>query len=558
MEKEFGHENESHLLENLMEMDIQSQRFHRQICTRFPPEPNGYLHVGSAYAIHLNASLAQKFGGKFHLRFDDTNPLKEDAKFVEAILEDIKWLGYDPGHHVYFGSDYAEMIYEAAVKLIRKGVAYVCELRNEEMTLYRGTLTEAGKDSPYRNRSVEENLERFDAMREGRISAGACVLRAKINMASPNMNLRDPVLYRIIHAHHYRTGNDWCIYPMYDFAHPIQDFIEGITHSLCSIEFKDHRPLYEWVLEQLECDEPPYQREFGRLNISGTVTSKRYLRQLVEEGFVDGWDDPRLPTLRGMRRRGYSSESIKCWLDAIGLIRHQSTVDPQLLDHFARMELKKKAKGCMIVIDPIKVVITNLKEEEVEWLTIPCHTEDEQLGSREVAFTRELYIEREDFMENPIKGFHRLTQDGEVRLKGAYFIQCQQVIKDERTGLISELHCTYDPLTKSGTGFQGRKVKGTIHWVSAKDAIPLEVRFYRSLLKPDIHIAEEHPDWASCIQQDSLVTYANAVAEPMLQEHAGDAVQFVRHGYFIEDAKDSSKDRLVFNRIVPLKDTWKK
>ncbi|WP_088548368.1 glutamine--tRNA ligase/YqeY domain fusion protein [Paenibacillus aquistagni] len=548
-----------HAFYTMIKEDCEHQVFHRPICTRFPPEPNGYLHIGSAYAIHMNASLAKAFDGEFHLRFDDTNPLKEDEAFVQAILQDIRWLGYDPGPHIYYGSDYAETIYEAALKLIERGAAYVCDLSAEDTAIYRGTLTESGKESPYRNRSVEENRQRFEAMRAGQYASGACVLRAKIDMASANMNMRDPILFRIIHASHYRTGDSWCIYPMYDFAHPIQDWIEGVTHSLCSIEFKDHRPLYEWVQEQLELAEPSRQREFGRLYLQDSVTSKRYLRQLVERGDVDGWDDPRLATVMGMRRRGYQASHIRQWMAEIGLIRHEAVVDLHTLDHITRADLQGSTKGYMTILDPIKLIITNRDQHETEWLDIPFHTEHDVFGSRAMPFTRELFIEREDFMEVPEQGYRRLTLGGEVRLKGAYYVHCHHVVKDELTGNILELHCTYDPKTKSGSGFEGRKVKGTIHWVAASDAVPLEVRLYHSLLRSDAKFNEKEPDWSMLLNPHSLVTYKNAIAEGSLSRvESGERVQFVRHGYFIEDMKDSSSERKVYNRIVALKDSWKK
>lgn len=454
-----------------MEEDVKNQAFSRPICTRFPPEPNGYLHIGNAYAIHTSYMIAKHFNGNFNLRFDDTNPLKEDMEYVDAIIEDMNWLGYSPGERIFYGSDYSHEIFDGAVSLIKKGKAYVCELSPEEMTEYRGTLTEPGKNSPYRDRTVKENLTLFFQMKEGKFPTASKVLRAKIDMTSPNMNLRDPVLYRIIHADHYRTGKDWCIYPMYDFAHPIQDALEGVTHSLCSIEFKDHRPLYEWVLTELNWEEAPKQREFGRVNITGVVTSKRYLRELVEGDFVDGWDDPRLPTIRGLRRRGITPASIRSFINEIGFVRHRSTVDFALLESIVRKELKENVPCLMAVLNPMKVTITNYEEGKTEWLSVENNVENDALGRREVPFSRVIYIEKDDFMEVPIKGFKRLSLGTEVRLKGAYFIKCHEVIKDEVTGEIVELRCTYDEKTKSGTGFTGRKVKGTIHWVSALHAL---------------------------------------------------------------------------------------
>ncbi|OPA78741.1 glutamine--tRNA ligase [Paenibacillus selenitireducens] len=551
------HHNENFLFKLISE-ELEQRAFGRDMCTRFPPEPNGYLHIGSAYAIHTNFTIAQRFNGTFHLRFDDTNPLKEDLEYVTTIIEDIKWLGYDPGKHIYYGSDYSDEIYNAAATLIKHGKAYVCDLTPEEVTEYRGTLTEPGRDSPYRNRSVEENLELFAKMKNGDYPASSKVVRAKIDMGSPNLTLRDPVIYRIIHAEHYRTGNDWCIYPMYDFAHPIQDAIEGITYSLCSIEFKDHRPLYEWVLKELDIPEPPRQKEFGRLNLTGVVTSKRFLRQLIEGGHVDGWDDPRLPTLRGFRRRGFTPESIRSFIEEIGSIRTQSTVDISLLEHCLRQDLKAKTVSVMAVLQPLKVVITNYPEGNVELLIIENNSENEALGKREVPFSKTIYIERGDFMEQPSKGFHRLSLNGEVRLKGAYFIRCEEVIKDRETGEITELRCTYDPLTKSGTGFTGRKVKGTIHWVSEDHAVKADIHLYEKLLI-DQEIPKESVDWKTMINPESLVTIRDVLMEPFVEDARPEQkFQFLRHGYFCLDKKYRTGDRLVFNRVVPLKDTWSK
>ncbi len=558
MVNEREHQTENFLI-RLISEELELGSFGRDMCTRFPPEPNGYLHIGSAYAIHTNYTIARRFNGAFHLRFDDTNPLKEDIEYVNSIIEDIKWLGYDPGHHIYYGSDYSDEIYDAAITLIKNGKAYVCDLTPEEVTEYRGTLTEPGRNSPYRNRSVEENLELFAKMKNGDYPASSKVVRAKIDMGSPNINLRDPIIYRIIHAKHYRTGNDWCIYPMYDFAHPIQDAIEGITYSLCSIEFKDHRPLYEWVLNELDTPEPPRQREFGRLNLTGVVTSKRFLRPLVEGGFVDGWDDPRLPTLRGLRRRGFTPNSIRSFIEEIGSIRTQSTVDISLLDHCLRQDLKENTNSVMTVLQPLKVVITNYPEDEVELLMIENNSENEALGKREVPFSNTIYIERDDFMEQPPKGFHRLSLNAEVRLKGAYFIRCEEVIKDRDTGEITELRCTYDPLTKSGTGFTGRKVKGTIHWVSSEHAVKADVHLYEKLLL-DLNIPnEDSKDWTDTINPDSHIIVKDAMIEPSVQHARKEQkFQFFRHGYFCVDNKLTTGDKLVFNRIVPLKDTWNK
>jgi glutaminyl-tRNA synthetase len=548
-----------HFMFRLIKEELEQKPLGRNMCTRFPPEPNGYLHIGSAYAIHMNYSVAQTFNGTFHLRFDDTNPLKEDIEYVNAIVEDIKWLGYDPDTHIYYGSDYSHEIYKAAVKLIKKGKAYVCDLTPNQVTEYRGTLTEPGKDSPYRNRSVEENLELFEKMKNGYFPVASKVVRAKIDMASPNINMRDPVIYRIIFAEHYRTGSEWCIYPMYDFAHPIQDAIEGITYSLCSIEFKDHRPLYEWVLKELGIPEPPRQREFGRLNLTGVVTSKRFLRQMVEGGYVDGWDDPRLPTIQGLRRRGFTPESIRNFIETIGSIRTESMVDISLLDHCLRQDLKEKSVSVMAVLHPLKVVITNYPEDNVEMLTIENNSENEALGKREVPFTRTIYIERDDFMEQPPKGFHRLSPNAEVRLKGAYFVRCEEVIKDGETGEITELHCTYDPLTKSGTGFTGRKVKGTIHWVSADHAVKSDVHLYEKMLFDQEISMEDGGEWAEKINPNSLVTIQDVLIEPSVKDILPEQkLQFIRHGYFCVDNKYRTNGRLAFNRIVPLKDSWNK
>ncbi|NHN34450.1 glutamine--tRNA ligase/YqeY domain fusion protein [Paenibacillus agricola] len=564
MDHKTEHQNENFLIK-LISDELEIGAFARDMCTRFPPEPNGYLHIGSAYAIHTNYEITQRFNGTFHLRFDDTNPLKEDIEYVHAIIEDIKWLGYDPGNHIYYGSDYSADIYNAAVTLIKQGKAYVCDLAPEQITEYRGTLTEPGRNSPFRNRSVEENLELFATMKNGGFPAFSKVVRAKIDMGSPNINLRDPVIYRIIHAEHYRTGTDWCIYPLYDFAHPIQDAIEGVTYSLCSIEFKDHRPLYDWVLKELGIPEPPRQREFGRLSLTGVVTSKRFLRQLVEGGYVDGWDDPRLPTIRGLRRRGFTPASIRRFTQEIGSIRTQSTVDISLLEHGLRQDLKEKTISLMAVLQPLKIVITNYPEDEVELLMIENNSDNEALGKREVPFSKTIYIERDDFLELPTKGFHRLSLNAEVRLKGAYFIKCEQVLKDPATGEITELHCTYDKLTKSGTGFTGRKVKGTIHWVSAKHAVTADVHLYEKLLLEEGLSKDESTNWADRVNPHSLVTLKDVMLEPFVEQACSDLdkakneakqFQFFRHGYFCVDSKLATVDRLVFNRIVPLKDTW--
>jgi len=558
-----ANKNENIIVQNfidkVVEEDIKNKSFSRDICTRFPPEPNGYLHIGSAYAISVSYDIATKYGGKFNLRFDDTNPVKENIEYVDSIIEDMKWIGFDPEDRIYYGSDYSDMIYEFALKLIKCGKAYVCDLTPEEIREYRGTLTTAGKNSPYRNRTIEENLDLFERMKNGEFPTASKVLRAKIDMSSPNINLRDPIIYRINFAHHYRTGDEWCIYPMYDFAHPLQDAIEGITHSLCSIEFKDHRPLYEWFLKELDIKEPPKQREFGRLNLTGVLTSKRYLRELVFGGYVDGWDDPRLPTLKGLRRRGITPESIKDFLSQIGVFRNESTIDISLLEHTLRQALKSKVNCVMGVLNPLKIAITNYDENKVEYLEIENNSENPSLGTRLLPFSKTLYIEREDFMENPIKGFHRLSPGKEVRLKGAYFIKCEDIVKDPSTGEITELLCSYDPETKSGSGFTGRKVKGTIHWVSANHGIKAEVHLYDKLISNEELLKDNSKSWEERINPTSLIKLKNCILEPSLKDAPIESkYQFIRHGYFCVDKKYTSDKNLVFNRIVSLKDSWNK
>ncbi len=547
-------ENDSlNFVDRLVKEDINEGKCD-EIHTRFPPEPNGYLHIGSAYAINISYGIAKKYNGKFNLRFDDTNPGKEDHEYVDAIMEDMKWMGFDYEDRLFYGSDYSEKIYNYALYLIRKGKAYVCNLTPDEVREYRGTLTTPGKNSPYRERTVEENLELFDKMKAGKYKEGEAVLRAKIDMASPNMNMRDPVIYRISYTQHYKTGTQWCIYPMYDYAHPIQDYIEGVSHSLCSNEFKDHRPLYEWVLNELDLYNPkPRQIEFGRMNLSGVVTSKRYLKMLVASGEVDGWDDPRLSTLKGMRRRGYTREAILNFLREIGVAKADTLVDVAMLENSLRQDLKLKVPSVMAVLDPIKVVITNLPEEHLEYLTIENNGENEELGKREMPFTKELYIEREDFSENPPKKYNRLVLDGEVRLKGAYFIKCNEVIKNE-SGEIVELRCSYDPETKSGSGFTGRKVKGTIHWISAKYGVPCEVRLFENLFND----APSGENLFEFINKNSLEVKKNAIIEPAaLRLNEEGRFQFIRHGYFIRDTR-LSKEKLVFNRTVSLRSSYKK
>lgn len=546
-------------LQKIVEEDLENNNYSRPVCTRFPPEPNGYLHIGSAYAISISHTIAKKYNGKFNLRFDDTNPLKEDIEFVNAIVEDMQWAGFDPGDRIFYGSDYSEEIYNYAVQLIKEGKAYVDDLSADEIREYRGTLTETGRNSPYRDRTVEENISLFESMKNGNFPNGSKVLRAKIDMSSPNMNMRDPVIYRIIHAEHYRTGSKWCIYPMYDFAHPLQDYIEGVTHSLCSIEFRDHRPLYEWVLNELGIKEPPKQREFGRLNLTGVLTSKRYLRELVFGKHVDGWDDPRMVTLKGLRRRGFTPESIAHFVEAIGIAKVETTIDISMLEHSLREDLKLKAPCVMAVLNPLKLVITNYPENESEFLQIENNPQNPEMGTREVEFSRTLYIEKDDFMEAPVKGFHRLSPGKEVRLKGGYFVKCEEVVKDPSTGEILELHCTYDAETKSGSGFEGRKVKGTIHWVNASTAINAEVHLYDRLLSDENLLKDDTKTWEEKLNPNSKIVLKNCYLEPSLKAAPIESkYQFIRTGYFCVDSKYSTADKLVFNRIVSLKDSWKK
>ena len=566
----------SNFIKNIITEDLKSGKV-KEIVTRFPPEPNGYLHIGHAKAIWINFTLADEFGGKTHLRFDDTNPVKEDTEYVNSIKEDVKWLGYD-WEELRFASDYFEEMYNRAVLLIKKGKAYVDDQSAEEIRATRGTLTSPGQNSPYRGRSVEENLDLFERMRAGEFKNGEKVLRAKIDMASPNINLRDPIIYRIAHAHHHNTGDKWCIYPMYAFAHPIEDAIEGITHSLCSLEFEDQRPFYDWVIAECEMPATPHQYEFGRLNVSHTVTSKRKLKQLVDEKFVDGWDDPRMPTISGLRRLGYTPEAIRNFVYEAGISKSYGQVDRQVMEHFIREDLKLKAPRTMAVLDPLKVVITNYPEGQVEWLEAENNSENPEMGSRQIPFSREIYIEQEDFMENPPSKYFRLFPGNEVRLKHAYFIKCNEVIKDEN-GKVIELHCTYDPETKSGTGFTGRKVKGTIHWVEATQAVPAEFRLYEPL------IADEEPEEETEVQQEiagdigadneageteaaagkSFLDFVNpnslqivhGFVEPNMKEaKPQDKFQFFRHGYFNVDSKYSKPGEPVFNRVVSLKSSF--
>ena len=525
-----------------------------KIHTRFPPEPNGYLHIGHAKSICLNFGMAEIYGGKCNRRFDDTNPSKEDVEYVESIEQDVKWLGFDWDDRLYFASSYFDKFYEIAVKLIKEGKAYVCDLSADEMREYRGTLSQPGKDSPYRNRSVEENLDLFERMKNGEFPDGSRTLRAKIDMASPNINMRDPVLYRIAHASHHRTGDKWCIYPMYDFAHPLEDAIEGITHSICTMEFEDHRPLYDWVVREAGYTvNPPRQIEFARLNLTNTVMSKRKLRALVENGLVDGWDDPRMPTISGLRRRGYTPESIRDFCERIGVSKANSCVDSALLDYCLRDDLKTKAKVVMAVLDPVKVVITNYPEGQIEFIEVENNPENPEMGKRTVPFGRYLYIEREDFMEEPVKKFFRLAPGKEVRLKGAYFVTCTDFVKDDN-GNITEIHCTYDPESKGGNSPDGRKVKGTLHWVCADDCVTAEARLYDYMMLDN----PDDPSGEMIMNPESIIIRDNCKAEPSLKEaKKGDRFQFMRNGYFCVDTKDTTDEKLVFNRIVPLKSSFK-
>lgn len=542
----------SNFIKNIIIDDLKTEK-HKEIITRFPPEPNGYLHIGHAKSICLNFGLADEFGGKTNLRFDDTNPVKEDIEYVESIKEDVKWLGFE-WDNLYFASDYFEEMYKRAVLLIKKGKAFVCDLSAEEMREYRGTLTEPGKESPYRNRSVEENFDLFERMRKGEFKDGEKVLRAKIDMGSPNLNMRDPIIYRIAHATHHNTGDAWCIYPMYDFAHSLEDAIEGVTHSICTLEFEDHRPMYDWVVRECEMEHVPRQIEFARLDMTNTVMSKRKLKQLVDENYVDGWDDPRMPTVSGLRRRGFTPEAIRDFAREIGVAKNNSTVDSQMLDHFIREDLKLKTRRTMGVLNPLKVVITNYPEDQVEMLDAENNSENSEMGSRQIPFSREIYIEQEDFMENPPKKYFRLFPGNEVRLKHAYFIKCNEVIKDE-DGNVVEIHCTYDPETKSGTGFTGRKVKGTLHWVDAKNGIPAEFRLYEPLILDEDQ--EEGKTFLDCVNPNSLEIVQGFIEPNMKDSKPQEKFQFFRHGYFNVDPKHSTEEKIVFNRIVSLKSSFK-
>ena len=546
--------NSSNFIKNIIINDLDTGK-HDSIITRFPPEPNGYLHIGHAKSICLNFGLANEFNGKVNLRFDDTNPVKEDIEYINSIKEDVKWLGFN-WDNLYFASNYFDEMYNRAILLIKKGKAYVCDLTQDEIRQYRGTLTEAGKESPYRNRSINENLDLFERMKNGEFEDGSKVLRAKIDMSSPNINFRDPIIYRISHSTHHNTGDKWCIYPMYAFAHPLEDAIEGITHSICTLEFADQRPLYDWFVKECEMESIPRQIEFARLNLTNTVMSKRKLKQLVDEGIADGWDDPRMPTISGLRRRGYTPDSIKNFCREIGVSKADSKVDSQMLDFFVREDLQSKAPLAMGILKPLKLVITNYPEGQTEMIELENNAKDETKGNRFVPFGKELYIEQDDFMEEPVKKYFRLFPGNEVRLKGAYFVKCTEVIKDEN-GNIVEIHCTYDPETKSGSGFTGRKVKSTIHWVEANSAIPCEFRLYEPLILDDAP-ENEGKHFLEQINPNSI-EILQGFAEHTQLENAKifDKFQFVRNGFFSIDNKYTTNDKLVFNRVVPLKSSFK-
>ena len=550
-------ENEAvskNFIEQIIDKDL-AEGHCKTVHTRFPPEPNGYLHIGHAKSNLLNYGLAQEYNGLFNMRFDDTNPTKERSEFVESIKEDIKWLGADWGDRLFFASNYFDQMYEAAVKLIKKGKAYVSDLSAEEMREYRGTLKEPGKEDPSAGRSVEENLELFEAMKDGRYADGEKVLRARIDMASPNMNMRDPVIYRVAHMTHQNTGDKWCIYPMYDFAHPIEDAIEGITHSICTLEFEDHRPLYDWVVRELEYENPPKQIEFAKLYLTNVVTGKRYIKKLVEEHIVDGWDDPRLVSIAALRRRGFTPESIKMFVELCGVSKANSSVDYAMLEYCIREDLKLKRSRVMAVLDPIKVIIDNYPEDQIEYFDVVNNMENEALGSRKVPFARELYIDREDFMEEPPRKYFRMFPGNEVRLMHAYFVKCNSFVKDEN-GKVTEIHCTYDPESRGGNSPDGRKVKGTIHWVAAPTAVKAEVRLYENIVDEELGVYNE--DGSLNLNPNSLTVLKECYVEPGLADAKGyDSFQFVRQGYFCVDAKDSKEDALVFNRIVSLKSSYK-
>ncbi len=540
-------------IEQIIEKDL-AEGVYDTVHTRFPPEPNGYLHIGHAKSILLNSGLAAQYGGKFNMRFDDTNPTKEKSEFVESIKADVKWLGADYEDRLFFASDYFEEMYEGAVKLIQKGKAYVSDLSADEMREYRGTLTEPGRDDPNRNRSVEENLRLFEEMKAGRYADGEKTLRAKIDMSSPNINMRDPIIYRVAHLSHQNTGDKWCIYPMYDYAHPIEDAIEGITHSICTLEFEDHRPLYNWVVTELEYPHPPKQIEFAKMYLTNVVTGKRYIKKLVEDGIVDGWDDPRLVSIAALRRRGFTPESIRLFVDLCGVSKANSSAEYSMLEYCIREDLKMKRPRIMAVTDPVKLVIDNYPEGETEWLSVVNNPENEALGSREVPFSRELYIEREDFMEEPPKKYFRLFPGNEVRLMSAYFVKCVGCEKDA-DGNVTVVHCTYDPASKGGNSPDGRKVKGTIHWVSAAESVKAQVRLYENIIDEEKGVYNE--DGSLNLNPDSLRVLAECRIEPSVKDaKAYDSFQFVRQGFFCVDCRDSKPGDLVFNRIVSLKSSY--
>ncbi len=541
-------------IEQIIDKDLAEGKY-AKIVTRFPPEPNGYLHIGHAKSIILNSGLAKEYGGQFNLRFDDTNPTKEKTEFVESIVNDVKWLGADFRGEVFFASNYFDQMYEAAIKLIKKGKAYVCDLSADEIREYRGTLTEPGKNSPYRDRSVEENLALFEAMKNGEFPDGSKVLRAKIDMSSPNINMRDPVIYRIARMTHHNTGDKWCIYPMYDFAHPIEDAIEGVTHSICTLEFEDHRPLYDWVVTELEYENPPKQIEFAKLYLTNVITGKRYIKALVEDGIVDGWDDPRLVTIASLRRRGFTPEALRKFMELIGVSKSQASVDYAMLEYVIREDLKPKVDRVMAVLDPVKVVIDNYPEDMTEEFEIENNPDNPDAGMRKVTFSKELYVERDDFMEEPPKKYFRLFPGNEVRLKGAYFVKCVGFEKDEN-GKVTVIHCTYDPATRSGNNFTERKVKGTIHWVNARDAITATVRLYENLV--DEEKGKLNDDGTINFNPNSLTVIEDAKLEPSLKSAApGESFQFIRNGYFCVDSKDSTEGNPVWNRVVSLKSSYK-
>ena len=557
MEKENMENNETrsrNFIEVEIDKDLAEGRYDT-VCTRFPPEPNGYLHIGHAKSILLNYGLAKEYGGTFHMRFDDTNPTKEREEFVESIKADIQWLGADWGDHLYFASDYFDRMYEAALKLIRDGKAYCSDLSADQIREYRGTLTEPGKNDPNRERSVEENLRIFEDMKDGKYADGAMVLRAKIDMSSPNINMRDPILYRVAHMTHHNTGDKWCIYPMYDFAHPLEDAFEGITHSICTLEFEDHRPLYDWVVREVGFERPPRQIEFAKMYLTNVVTGKRYIKKLVEEGIVDGWDDPRLVTIAALRRRGFTPESIAKFVELCGISKSNSSVDYAMLEYCIREDLKAKDSRVMAVLDPVKLIIDNYPEGETEYLDVPNNLENEALGTRKVPFGRELYIEREDFMEEPPRKYFRMFPGNEVRLMNAYFVTCTGCVKDA-DGNITEIHATYDPASRGGNSPDGRKVKGTIHWVKADTAIPAEVRLYENIVDEEKGVYNE--DGSLNLNPNSLTVLKDCLVEPSLADvKAYDSFQFVRQGFFCADAKDCKSDHLVFNRIVSLKSSYR-